>query len=593
METRQLTVHPAILFSIIKAQAGTLSKALLEAVMNAVDAGATKCQIKLDRTHFEVKDDGKGFASRDEIIQFFETFGTPHTEGDARYGKFRMGRGQMFAFGLNTWRTGRFTMVVDIKDKGLDYALKEESKAAKGCAIDGQLYEPLEAYQLQDCLNELKKFVQFVEIPVSLNGTVVSKKPEDQKWDLVTPDAYIKLNNSSALSVYNLGVLVRDYGSYTLGSGGIVVSRSQLAVNFARNDILTHTCAVWRRIRENIRDISGNKVAKKASLTDSERQFLADQVTAAHDGMSWETWSTISRAMIVPTAAGRNASINQLMEATVVALVPSAYKRLGDRLHRTKAFFGLTDDTLTRFGCSDVASLLALLNRARPGGFRSTPEIGKFEEFLLTHNAGYQTVLESEVPAFDRLAFKVMRQAYAKFFAQWAAKLRGTEYVSMATRELKLGSSDSALAWTDGLSTIHVEHRFLGRMAKKGANGWLRIGMVLLHEHCHGEADLEGHDHDQDFFERFEDLATHDSCRVADFVVWATNALAEQAVKEGLPLSRSTLYKASLVTDLASTAEPVNDVQASVAAKAAPRCKAALKAKGEGHPVLPGQLSLF
>jgi hypothetical protein len=124
MEQRQLTVHPAILYSIIKSQAGSLSKALLEAVMNAVDAGATKCSIKLDSSSFEVKDNGKGFSSRQEILDFFETFGTPHTEGDARYGKFRMGRGQMFSFGINTWQTGHFTMVVDIKGKGLDYSLK-------------------------------------------------------------------------------------------------------------------------------------------------------------------------------------------------------------------------------------------------------------------------------------------------------------------------------------------------------------------------------------------------------------------------------------------------------------------------------------
>jgi hypothetical protein len=336
MEQRQLTVHPAILYSIIKSQAGSLSKALLEAVMNAVDAGATKCSIKLDSSSFEVKDNGKGFSSRQEILDFFETFGTPHTEGDARYGKFRMGRGQMFSFGINTWQTGHFTMVVDIKGKGLDYSLKEEKKVTLGCHIKGQLYDAMPAYQLQDCITELKKFIQYVEIPVSVNGTVVSKKPEDQKWDLVTDDAYIKLNNSSSLAVYNLGVLVRDYGSYLLGSGGVVVSRKQLEVNFARNDILQHSCKVWGRVREHVRTISGAKVAKKASLTDSERQFLADQLTSSTD-LDWKNWSSLVSAYTVPTASSRHGTVKQMLDASVVVLVPPAYKRLGERLHRAKA----------------------------------------------------------------------------------------------------------------------------------------------------------------------------------------------------------------------------------------------------------------
>lgn len=587
MEQRQLTVHPAILYSIIKSQAGSLSKALLEAVMNAVDAGATKCSIKLDSNSFEVKDNGKGFSSRQEILDFFETFGTPHTEGDARYGKFRMGRGQMFSFGINTWQTGHFTMVVDIKGKGLDYSLKEDKKVTLGCHIKGQLYEAMPAYQLQDCITELKKFIQYVEIPVSVNGTVVSKKPEDQKWDLVTDDAYIKLNNSSSLAVYNLGVLVRDYGSYLLGSGGVVVSRKQLEVNFARNDILQHSCKVWGRVREHVRTISGAKVAKKASLTDSERQFLADQLTSSSD-LDWKNWSSLVSAYTVPTASSRHGTVKQMLEASVVVLVPPAYKRLGERLHRAKAFFGVTEDTLARFNASDVHSMLTTLASKSPYS-RDIPAIGNFEDFLKTHKAGYQTLGDQELKPFELLAIKTLRNAHSRFFPQWFAKLKGADYEPVA-RYLRVGSSDSALAWTNGTDSIHLEQRFLSKQAKKGLNGWHRIATVLLHEYCHPEPDMEGHEHDQNFFERFEELATQEACVIGEFVAWVTNEFINAAVAAGLPLPRQQLVSASKVQGIISADEPEREG----AALAAKPVRQKAKPKAAVPPVaLPGQLSLF
>lgn len=587
MEQRQLTVHPAILYSIIKSQAGSLSKALLEAVMNAVDAGATKCSIKLDSSSFEVKDNGKGFSSRQEILDFFETFGTPHAEGDARYGKFRMGRGQMFSFGINTWQTGHFTMVVDIKGKGLDYSLKEEKKVTLGCHIRGQLYDAMPAYQLQDCITELKKFIQYVEIPVSVNGTVVSKKPEDQKWDLVTDDAYIKLNNSSSLAVYNLGVLVRDYGSYLLGSGGVVVSRKQLEVNFARNDILQHSCKVWGRIREHVRTISGAKVAKKASLTDSERQFLADQLTSSAD-LDWKNWSSLVSAYTVPTASSRHGTVKQMLDASVVVLVPPAYKRLGERLHRAKAFFGVTEDTLARFNASDVRSMLTTLASKSPYS-RDIPVIGNFEDFLKTHKAGYQTLGDQELKPFELLAIKTLRNAHSRFFPQWFDKLKGADYAPVA-RHLWVGSSDSALAWTNGTDTIHLEQRFLSKQAKKGLNGWHRIATVLLHEYCHPEPDMDGHEHDQNFFERFEELATQEACVIGEFVAWVTNEFINAAVAAGLPLPRQQLVSASKVQGLISAVEPESEGTA-LAAK--PVRQTAKPKSAAGPVILPGQLSLF
>ncbi len=89
-ERRSFRMDPALLWSVIKSQAGTLAKALLELVMNSIDAGASQVSITLTGTRLKVEDDGRGFQSRTEVTSWFETFGTPHKEGDARWGKFRM-----------------------------------------------------------------------------------------------------------------------------------------------------------------------------------------------------------------------------------------------------------------------------------------------------------------------------------------------------------------------------------------------------------------------------------------------------------------------------------------------------------------------
>ena len=123
-ETRRFKMHPKLLFDVIQRQAGSLAKAVLEGVMNSIDAKATKCRITLTNNELTISDDGTGIRTRKSIEDFFETFGQPHDESEGKvYGTFRMGRGQLFAYGKNRWRTGPFEMKIDIKNKGLDYEL--------------------------------------------------------------------------------------------------------------------------------------------------------------------------------------------------------------------------------------------------------------------------------------------------------------------------------------------------------------------------------------------------------------------------------------------------------------------------------------
>lgn len=241
-EKRRFNMHQNLLYDVIMRQAGTLQKAILEGVMNAIDAGATRCDISLSTTKLTIEDDGHGFQSRREIEDFFETFGTPHKEGDATYGRFRMGRGQMMAFGVNTWRSRTFEMIVDIKNDGLDYNLMEHQEDQNGTKIIVDLYNPIMPSDLERTFSEIRSYVAWAQIPVFLNGEQISQSPETGKWTHEDENAYYALSSErNQLAIYNLGVLVSHTYSGRYGMGGTVVSKKQMEVNFARNDVQS-TC---------------------------------------------------------------------------------------------------------------------------------------------------------------------------------------------------------------------------------------------------------------------------------------------------------------------------------------------------------------
>ncbi len=226
-ERREFRLHKDILWSIIQSQAGTLQKAVLELVMNSIDAGSSEVRIAFSGKRVEVSDDGKGFASRQEIEDFFETFGTPHKEGDARYGKFRMGRGQIMAFSRNRWRSGCFQMAVDIKDMGLEYDLAELTESAPGCRIEADLYTPLSPSETIRTNDSLREQCKYAPIPVYLNNERISLDLTREKWTHEDDDAYYLIRpNSSRLDVYNLGVHVTGYPSGVSGIGGVFVSEN-------------------------------------------------------------------------------------------------------------------------------------------------------------------------------------------------------------------------------------------------------------------------------------------------------------------------------------------------------------------------------
>lgn len=224
---RNLKAHNKLLLDVIKRQAGTLEKAILEATMNAIEAGSDVVRISLEADGIEhdkpgakliIEDEGKGFRSAEEVETWFETFGTPHEESEnKKWAQFRMGRGQLFSYGRNLWRTGEFQMLVDVDGMGLEYELDTDCDPFPGCRIEIDLYRnPIGSYSynsMDTLKSAIKRQIEFMEGEIYFNGELLNTPASELNWDIEDDDAYYMFGKGRDLAWYNMGAFVMTHSA--------------------------------------------------------------------------------------------------------------------------------------------------------------------------------------------------------------------------------------------------------------------------------------------------------------------------------------------------------------------------------------------
>jgi len=521
-ETRRFGMHPKLLLDVIQRQAGSLAKAILEGVMNSVDAGAKVCRIEIAENMVVIEDDGKGITKRKEIETFFETFGAPHEDTEGKtYGTFRMGRGQMFAFGKNRWRTGPFEMKVDVKKDGLDYELREMPEGNKpGCRIEIELYDPLYPGDLAETERTIKKWTRYTpKVEVYINGEKVNVDPAEEKWDHVTPEAYIRLTDTGSLSVYNLGVHTMDLGSYRFGSGGLIITKERLKVNFARNDVQSD-CEVWKKIKPFVEKKSEEKAVKKKQLNDGQRQRLTDLVVQGNpppDAKNIKLFTSVT---------GRHFSAQELNDSIAKynkkITACNQGNQIGDRLFQQKVAFVMSAETLERFGKTlerVVDYAWGLLDR----GYRNDkPTVVAFTELAGDLNDDFQILDSKDWKANEKVWMDLAGRCVGELAGGWR------EWYE-TRRRLVVGVSTGANGWTDGQTYIALDRAFLAGL-KFDVQGFVELGRLLLHELCHHEPDTASHVHGAEFYEAFHDKARdHLGAFVNHCLISAPNVLKSAA----------------------------------------------------------------
>lgn len=515
---REFRMHKELLWSVIQAQAGTADKAILEGVMNAVDAVATTCRIEIDQDGFVIEDDGVGFESKQVIEEFFETFGAPHKEGDAIYGRFRMGRGQLFAFASTVWRTGRFEMRVDIMRDGLEYKLEEGLEQRNGCRIEGKWYEPMKSSAVYRSVMDIRRLCAWMQIPVIVNSVQANRLPQNEKWDIETEDAFTKLSPSGALSVYNMGAFVKHYSADEFGVSGVVVSKTALKVNFARNDVLTSRCLVWKRIMGTLVELRG-QLKTKAVLTESERNALARALAAGEI-----QYAEIANIGLMFDAKGHYRSLASLREKRVCMALDKTELGIGERIIDSGLGVCLSIKAISSFGVEDLASFLKLI-RDSPSGARDywfeastvrglAPDITSFHDVIESsrlppHQAALLVGLQAlgDAVAFSMSVFLAKLESHSPDCFE---PFRQAEtHPKVPKRKIVLGKSDTADAWTDGEHYIAFNVELVRQAVSNGGQPRVQSFLMLMcHEYCHNGTDIGGHSHSPEFYKFFHDFVS-------------------------------------------------------------------------------------
>jgi len=528
-ETRTITVSPNIIRHLISSQAGSLGKAVAECVMNAIDAHASKVEINIRPDGFTVADDGHGLRTRDEVLACFEVLGFDHNDRERDFGKFGLGRAQLWNWCKTSWRTREFRLDVDVREKGFDYDLVSGLPDEPGLRIEGVFYERLSETARTRLLREIDDLCRYCVIAVVVDGRNIRRDPSGVKWTHEDDDAWIKVTDAACLSIYNQGVLVRDYGAYDVGIGGVLVTKPghNLALNMARSDILTHECEVWKRLRKVCAGLGKKAVDKKKTrMTDDQRDFLASQ-TADVEGLD------NFKLPLFTLTNGRSVALDWLtrrLYADQYLTMSEPGDRLAERAIAEQSAVVLTERTLGRFGTSSVRELVATLQARIEAAHRA----GRYE---WSWAASTLAKLARENRIFDRFAdcpvssmleastlpekswkkphraIVAALQQYERRVASCVADQTGAER-NNAGRRIVVGQSNAAEAFTDGSTYIAYNETVLDAAIKDGLPGTMRLVALMVHELIHDENDAGSHQHDPQFHETFHEVMLNESATI-------------------------------------------------------------------------------
>jgi hypothetical protein len=524
-------LDPQIIHHIIHNQAGSIGKAIIELIMNSVDAEAKTIRLTMNKEGFVCEDDGKGFVTEEDVINYFGRFGTPHQEGDATYGRFRLGRGQIMAHASTIWISNGHQMIVDTKLMGYNYDLNRLDEQKPGCHITGTWYENLSDTELLSTLQEIRDLVRYTPAAVELNGRMITRDPKSEKWDYEDENAYYRAKLEGAVSIYNQGVLVRHDASHLWGAGGLIVSKKAISLNVSRTEILRKTCPVWKGIAKQFQSLA-SEISER--LNDN-RKTEARREKSARSLLSGEgdLYRIVNREEVITILPGnrhvtldyffRRLKYEYKMKCCIVKNdfnIPKA-----ETMARAKLAMFIHPRTLDRFGVYSPEQFLESLGLISDtfdqyceqngysyrAGFMSTkPELLDYE--LISDAFVERMEILKEKDALDRetrRAWTALRWCLQQYAGACLGKRRYTTGRVVYGEEIfsiLLGHSNTAEAWTDGETYIAFNVDVVKRLKGDPIKTAAYIFSLLEHEIAH-EGDSVDVGHDELFYQRYHDIS--------------------------------------------------------------------------------------
>lgn len=547
-ETRSLKVHTNIIFHLVESQAGSLSKAIAEAVMNSYDAGATSIDVTLTEGEFTVRDDGKGFQSREEILKCFETLGFEHDDRDRELGRFGLGRAQAWAFASTLWRSHGYELDVDIKHRGTQYDLRENcADPYPGVLILGKLYEKITQRDIGTVERELEDLVLYCKTKVLFNGKQITRDRNDEKWPHSIEGVKIRLNKDAAnLAIYNRGIFVCEMAAFKLGAGGVVIAEGEpFKLNMARNAIIESSCPVWKRVKPVIESIAGVEREKRRTLTNDDRRHLRSRLY--REGIAATDFENLIDAKIFQCVDKRWHSFLQVIRYEVITFAPldSAYAK---RVHDAPGCFVMAKNMLDDVRAPSLREYLDRMIAVKQGvaeshstvwrrdQLRRTKLVEDFREACPEVSDSCQHVETKDLTPTQKCVLNALQNCsgiVAKSVGYALGKTNGLQY-----RHIHAGASDTAQAWTDGASKIWIEQRVLTN-GVTGLPGALQLITLLVEKYLHDFSDVADSGHPPEFYERFQEVMHEQAHYIALAVESFLRSLSTQVRNETARVANS------------------------------------------------------
>jgi hypothetical protein len=537
----QFELDPAIIHHIIYSQAGSIGKAIIELIMNCVDASAKTVTLSMTKEGFSCSDDGTGFATREDVLRYFGRFGTPHQEGDATYGRFRLGRGQVMAHASTVWRSREWMMTVDTRTMGYGYDLDDlaPEKAVQGCEIEGRWYDALTDTELLSATQEIRDLVRYTPVRVELNGRPITRDPRTEKWDHEDEFAWYRVKVEGAVSIYNQGVLVRNDAPQEWGAGGLIVSKKAISLNVSRTEILRKTCPVWKPIAKQF----GAMARELSARLGEHRKTEARREKAAHDLLAGneDILRIFGREEVITLLPGKRhvslfnfLDLNRRVHDGQVSVVDNAFDvPKGEAIARAKIAQVVDPSTLARFHCDnaeDFSDTLGRILQTVSEVWETTPDVKRHEsriwgidrikvpEFInfgtLREAFVERAVIVSENTALDRetrrmwTALRWCVEQYVGLCAGGRKSRHGDHRLASSEhrKHILLGESNTMEAWTDGDAYIALNVEVIKRLKSDPIKTAGYVFSLAEHEVAH-DGDSIDCGHDEAFYRRYHDIS--------------------------------------------------------------------------------------
>jgi hypothetical protein len=519
---------------IIFSQSLSHVKALAELVMNGEDYGATDIYVKIDEKGFKVSDNGTGFKSETDIDNYFATFCNPHNETDPKkFGRFRIGRGQIMALSAVTWRSNTFSMSVDLRNTSdTSFTFKAELEHKNGTTVSGLWNETANI-----SLRELNKFFKYASANIFINGIQVNSS--NNTWDYEDELCCIKLEplGSYETNIYNQGAFVTELNRYSVGSTADVVSKIAFKLNTARNEI-SKDCPTWKHIHNVLHGLINTKKKASKKVDEYYRLYLIESLlegTLKPDDLYDLSFRQKNGQYI--------SLYNFLSSKKHCSLVPAdAEKSKYDVLQSLGQHHLFSSHEIAHWGASNIGELLDILyaysTKHRIGHIarKAKDKVRSIVDYeWIEQNVDYS---KTAIKTADLTPIQSAQRNACQHIAKSMAKRISTAMkIDCPPRKVLIGECNNAAGWTDSVSVIYIEKKSLNLFQSYA--GLVQIALLILHEYTHNIQNEETDEHGIVFYKGFHDAAL--PCSLSKDVVGnAIESLATRYAHElnskGLPI---------------------------------------------------------